>query len=119
MTWRKGFGWIPVPVIYVSDLFTGGFAPLVLIMIDEKYRSDEGLHVHELEHIEQAYRLLLLPHALLYFLSRRYRLWSEVAAYRRQIAFYGASASIEFAVRHLVERYRLGITEDEARVRLR
>ncbi|MDP1907312.1 MAG: hypothetical protein Q8K85_03350 [Hyphomicrobium sp.] len=118
MRWVRAFGWLPVPVFYVRGLFAGGFAPLVLILIDEKYRADEGLHQHELEHIEQAYRLLLLPHALLYVLFRRYRLRSEVAAYRRQIAAYGAGASIEFAVRHLVEGYRLGITAEEARALL-
>jgi hypothetical protein len=112
----RAFGWLPIPVFYVEDL--GGFAGKGFgfwILVLEQYRTDRGLHEHELEHCEQALLTLLVGHKLLYWLSRRYRLLAEVQAYRRQIAAYGAGASIEFAVQFLATRYDLQITEAEAR----
>ena len=109
------FGWIPVPVFYVKRLFADGFSPLVFVLIKEKSRSDEALHQHELEHIKQAYRLALLPYAILYLLSKRYRLWAEVKAYRVQIK---AGLRLDSAAWYLSKNYRLGITQDEAKAYL-
>ena len=115
MKWLFAFGWIPVPVFYVSKLFAGGFSPLVCIFIQSKYRTDEGLHIHELNHIEQAYKMFLLPFGFMYLVSKDFRLKVEIDSYKKQIAFYGPGQSIEFAVRILATDYGLGKTEKEIR----
>jgi len=116
MTWLKAFGWLPAPVFYTDMIEPwGGKQILFLILIHPKYRDDAGIHQHELEHVEQAWKLALIGHSLAYLLSRKYRLWAEVQAYRRQIAVYGTGAAIEFAVNALVNKYDLQITETEAR----
>lgn len=106
------FGFIPVPVFYVSRLFADGFSPLVCIFIKNVCRGDEGLHQHELEHIRQAYKTLLLPHALLYLLWGPYRQWAEVEAYKVSIAY---GMSVDLAARYLSTNYRLGVSLAEAR----
>jgi len=114
--WLFAFGWIPVPVFYVRWLpfGAGGVSWIVAIFILEKYRADEGLHQHELTHARQAWRLLLVGHALLYLFYAPYRQWAEVEAYRVQIAVYGPGRSIDFAVKALATKYQLGISEDGA-----
>jgi hypothetical protein len=109
------FGWLPAPVFYLESLGGwGGLAVGPIIFITEKYRDDQGLHLHELEHVEQAWRGLLVVHGLRYRFQRSYRLRAEVAAYRRQIAA-KPQASIDYAVRALAHKYDLRITEGEAR----
>jgi hypothetical protein len=39
----------------------------------------------------------------------------EVAAYKKQIAFYGPGHSIDFAVKCLMDDYGLSLTEQQAR----
>lgn len=111
------FGWVPVPVFYVPWLpfKAGGIGLLVCILLLERHRADAALHEHELEHVEQAWRGLLVIHGVLYLVWPPYRLWAEVCAYRRQIARMGPGASIDFAVKLLTTRYRLRLTEAEAR----
>lgn len=121
MKWLKAFGWIPVPVFYTENMDEkfGGMMRIIvipMIFIRPKYRdTDLGIHMHELEHAEQAWRHLLLFHALLYWLSDRYRLWAEVVAYRRQIACYPEGTSIDFAVNALTSKYDLDVTVERAR----
>jgi len=113
------FGWLPVPVFYVKHLFAGGFTPLVMIFIKDKYRTDEGLHRHELYHVEQAYKLLLVPFALLYLFSVKFRFKVELAAYRVQMLYLssngGPSLSREQAVSFLYRDYGLHMTEADIR----
>jgi hypothetical protein len=116
------FGWWPVPVFYLPRLWgtVGGFAPLLCILLLEKYRDtsqvdNRAILEHELEHIEQTLKGLLIVHALLYLLVPRYRLWAEVRAYRRQIACYPAGTPVDFAARALATKYRLKISEEGAR----
>lgn len=54
-------------------------------------------------------------HGLLYVTLRKYRLACEVSAYRTQLRQYGLNADMEFAVRALVDKYKLGLTDDQAR----
>jgi hypothetical protein len=117
MSWLYAFGWLPVPVFYARRLFgMGGIAwGLVFIVIRSDFRDNRGKHEHELEHIEQAYRGLLVVYALRYLCSRSYRFHAEVAAYKREIATYPAGTSIDFAVRALVNEYGLQVSEDDAR----
>ncbi len=123
MNWRFAFGFIPVPVFYVAwGWLIGGFTPCVCIFMLPIYRTDEGLHRHELLHAEQAWKMLLLPYALLYLLWPAFRLKMEIAGYREQFKWPSANGGPPLtpaeAARFLATDYRLGITEDEARALL-
>lgn len=132
-------------LIQLSEKLPNGFVgtaqgPLIKLLY--KYKDDVGLIEHEKMHVRQWYAvlgaglllctlltLLILPslwplyglapfgHQMLYKLVRPYRRWSEVQAYRKQIAI-GGYASNEFAVTALVEKYDLRLGADEARALL-
>ena len=120
----------------------GGAAQGPLIKLLPKYQHDVGLLEHEKTHVRQWYAVLALGmlvsallallvsptfwigcavapslHPLLYKFARPYRRWSEVQAYRKQIAL-GNYISTEFAVTALVEKYDLSLSVDEARALL-
>ena len=125
----------------VSEDF-GGETYGPLIRLRPKYANDHGLLEYEKTHVRQWYALMaigvllctmltlfassalwpvygLAPwlHTLLYKFVRPYRRWSEVQAYRKQIAT-GGYNNAEFAVTALVEKYGLRLTVDEARTLL-
>jgi len=62
----------------------GGAAYGPIIIIREKYKNDKGLHEHELFHAKQWW-LTLGTHGIWYKLIPKYRYWSEIWAYRRQV----------------------------------
>ena len=120
----------------------GGTAQGPLIKLLPKYQHDVGLIEHEKTHVRQWYAVLgiglllctLLAlkvspafwiacgvppflHQLLYRFVRPYRHWSEVRAYRQQLAV-GGYTSNDFAVTALAEKYDLGLSVDEARALL-
>lgn len=106
---------LPAVVVYSEGLpeHIGGMAQTFVVVIHPKYRDDRGIHQHELEHVKQWYvtvAAVLLLAALAYFGGqfgmagglaiasigtdgvlyrrwRRFRLWSEAAAYARQMRF--------------------------------
>lgn len=107
------------PFTYYTDdmeAWQGGYAFGPVIKIRLKYRDDEGIYQHELTHVKQWLTTLTL-HWFLYRI-RRYRLWSEVQAYRKQMLYPNANGgflSIERAAQFLAgEKYDLGITEAQA-----
>ena len=129
---------------YCKDLSNGfgGTTKGPLIKILTKYKDDSGLLEHEKVHVRQWYAVLalmlslsalvtllvstslwplcglaLVSHQLLYKLVRPYRRWSEVQAYRKQIAI-GGYTSNEFAVNALVEKYNLNLSVNEAKMLL-
>ena len=55
--------------------------PVITLEVD----APGYVYQHELEHVKQWYMTLGL-HGLLYKFSKRYRLWSEVRAYKQSIA---------------------------------
>lgn len=97
----------------------GGATNGPIIRILEKYRNDEGIYRHELEHVKQGAVLLFVVHALLYLFVRRYRQWAEARAYGVQMNFpdrNGEHLSLDLAAYRLaLPCYDLGITQDEAR----
>jgi len=123
----------------------GGTAQGPLIKLLPKYQHDVGLIEHEKTHVRQWYALMALGlsvcallallallaspgfwigcvvapllHPLLYKFIRPYRLWSEVRAYRKQIAV-GGYVSNAFAVAALVDKYGLSLSIDEAKALL-
>lgn len=108
------------PLAYTKNgkaMSRGGAAILMFVFIKPKYRGDEGLHRHELEHVRQLYASLWL-HGILYRRSRKYRLWSEARAYREQMRYpdaKGMCMTMRSAAAKLAgEKYALGLTQDQA-----
>lgn len=132
----------------------GGDTRAFVVFIRPKYRQDEGIREHELTHVWQwwmgcvigffasglaAWFYLLQPwwswlvsgallggtaHVLLYYFSRRYRLWAEARAYRQQMLYpdrNGVRLSLDEAAVRLGdnELYKLGVTVDQAREALK
>lgn len=108
-------------VFYVTNLpdGIGGQTIGPVVRIAEKYRYDEGIFRHELEHVRQGLALFFLPHALLYRFVRRYRLWAEARAYSIQMRYpdrNGKCLPLALAAYRLaLPVYDLGITPAEAR----
>ena len=80
---------LPSLVVYTERVPKGsaGCANGPVIRILPEYKNDEGLLQHELIHVQQAYRLLFIFHALLYYFNDSYRLQAEVEAYRKQLEY--------------------------------
>lgn len=121
------------PAFYVNSLppNVGGRTNLFVIRILEKYRNDEGIYQHEIQHVKQwavasivgciiAY--LIYPplagigialHGALYKLIPEYRLWTEVEAYKKQLKYYPDDRSLLFA-EFIATRYNLPIAKENA-----
>ncbi|MDD3938098.1 hypothetical protein [Rhodoferax sp.] len=114
-----------------------------LIRIKPAYKNDAGIHAHELVHVAQFWRfgfvgfgvaalLMFVPqfgefawaapiaaaagfglHSILYMASKRYRLWSEVSAYKEQLKHYTDDRRQLFAW-FIYAHYGLDVTQDEA-----
>ena len=52
-------------------------------------------------------------HALLYLLSAKYKLWSEVQAYKRQAQYYADDRRLKFAG-YISKYYKLNISTEDA-----
>lgn len=94
-----------------------GYSKAWFIRIRPAYKDDLGLLAHEEEHVRQWWVTLGIS-SILYLLSRRYRLWAEVKAYKEQLRWYPAAdhqdeARRAFAIR-LANHYGLDITIGEA-----
>lgn len=112
----KAFGLIPVPVFY-TDSNLGGYDARdywLFIRMKKAFKHDEGLHQHELKHIEQTWKGLVVIHFALYHLWKRYRMRCEVKAYRRQM-HYPPYLTLDQAAMLLSTKYDLGISFAEAK----
>ena len=104
----------PLTFYIKSGKIPSGFAGLTfgpVVLIDEAYRDDRGLLVHELTHVQHwavltalcsAVLWWLMPYdnvwtqlaisatiyGLLYQIVAPFRLWAEIHCYRRQLAVY-------------------------------
>lgn len=94
-------------ILYVSFLPTGGFTcSQHLILINSKYRGDQGLLAHERMHQVQMADVGTLWFWWRYATHQPFRLRAEVEAYRVQIAH---GANIDKMAEHLARGYRIGI----------
>lgn len=103
-------------IFYTNSLIPKGAVVCArgpFIFIRPEYRGDTGLLAHEQVHVRQAWRGLLIIHALCYLLSPRYKLECEVEAYREQAKHYQDDRLPKFA-RFISERYGLKISTDDA-----
>lgn len=83
-----------------------------LIFIRPEYKNDIGLLKHEKVHVKQWYRTIGL-HSFLYLLSEKYRLKSEVEAYKKQLEYSPREADL-YAL-FISNNYNINIEKDEAK----
>ena len=103
--------WLQVKITDDMLDWQAGCAWAWIVKIRPKYRDDAGLLAHELVHVRQWWRLLIL-HPILYAWSKRYRLRCEVEAYREQLTY--CSANRDLFGYSIASRYGLEITAEEA-----
>ncbi|GAB5378956.1 MAG: hypothetical protein Alis3KO_01090 [Aliiglaciecola sp.] len=131
---------LPHITLYTKQV-SGGKALTFISLINPKYRDDEGLHEHEKTHIlhnwcfalvsaiglltwaqldetnaTYAYwALAVCPFIgnFVHLVSRRFRLWAEVKAYRVQLRY--SPQHLHHFVRFLVDNYNLKINDNKAK----
>ena len=100
-------------MIVCTKFIPNGFAAFSFwpfIFVRPEYRADTALIEHELVHYrEQAWITPIW--VVLYLVSRKFRLASEVRAYTRQIELGGVTRE---QAAHALLSYRLGITYGKA-----
>lgn len=99
---------------------SAGYAKAWFIRVRPEYEDDKGLFQHELRHVRQFWRTLGF-HSLMYLLIKRYRLASEVEAYKVQLEYIpGEMKEInrkKFSNR-ISTRYGLKISKEDAYILL-
>jgi hypothetical protein len=107
-------------VFYTNRFIPKNFAGYTrgpFIFIRPEYRNDAGLLAHERVHVRQWLRTLML-HPLLYALSDKYKLASEVEAYREQSKYDSDDCTLRYAG-YLANNYSLSISVADAHAKLR
>lgn len=130
---------IPIPIFYTNRFmkeWVGGVSLGLFILIRPKYKYDEGIHAHELEHCRQFYGLAFVYILFYWLLSKqgifdfsliyasvgfslhglfrvfdRYRYWSELQAYQCQLRLSEASKCarrLKWYATAISTRYKLG-----------
>ena len=87
-------------------------APFPIILIRPKYRDDEGLLQHELQHLKDMYAGWIILYCIRYFFSKKWRLHYELRGYWTQLEY--SPQHIRLFAYFLATKYRLGIDEDKA-----
>jgi hypothetical protein len=104
----------PAIIVYTEKLpqdWAGGWCYGPLILIRPRHKDNKGLLVHELFHSTQFW-LTLGIHGILYSLIPKYRYWSEIWAYRRQLKH--SVGSEKYFAQVIAKHYRLDVTEEQA-----
>jgi hypothetical protein len=108
------WGALPVPVLSVHRL-PGRLVGVSLgaaIIVRSDYHEDWPTIVHELEHCKQFWRGGLVVHFLRYYMSRLYRLKSELSAFGAELAAcdpHEQALRLDDAARALASGYRIGL----------
>ena len=104
--------------VFYTDRFIpkrfGGvlLAPLPIILIRPKYKGDEGLLQHELQHLEDMVKDWILLYCLRYTFSKKWRLHYELRGYWTQLEY--SPQYIRLFARFIATKYRLDISEEKA-----
>ena len=120
MEWRSVFKLIPVPVFYMDDMpeIVGGQAKGAIIRIRPRYYSDEGIHQHELAHVELFWAIFGLK-VFVAAVSKTFRIWNEARAYRVQMRYpdaFGQYLLLDTAAARLAgPHYGFGLTLEQAK----
>jgi hypothetical protein len=106
---------LPHLTFYVDSLprNAAGVANGPIIRIRKDKRDDEGLWLHEYEHVRQWY-VTLFTHGIWYLTVRRYRAWAEARAYAAQVRPDRSDLDV-MARRMAGPLYNLKMTVDECR----
>lgn len=105
--------------MYPFTFYTNRFIPAehaacargFVIFIRPEYKDDKGLLAHEMEHVYQWCATIGL-HSFFYLLSKQYRLWAEVEAYKEQLK-YSPGNELRFA-EFIADKYGLNVSAEEA-----
>lgn len=111
------YGIFPALVVYTDRIKAGfaGCANAMVVRIRPAKAADEGILEHELTHVRQSYRGLIVIFALRYLFSKSFRLDSEIEAYRKQLECSADKpASVKTFAGFLATKYDLGINAEEA-----
>jgi hypothetical protein len=114
------YGVIPVPII-ASPWLPGRIVGLSLgfaVLVRDDYADDEPTLVHELVHCKQFFRSGGLLHFVLYFISTKYRLRTEIEAYRAEIDSCKADIAVsrlEESASALAHGYRLKLSASQCK----
>jgi hypothetical protein len=104
----------PPTLIFYTERFMkdwqGAAARGPFVTIREKYRDNRGLLEHELFHSLQWWMTLGL-HSLLYLFVPKYRYWSEIWAYRRQLKY--SPGRERLYAGFVATHYNLKVTEEQ------
>jgi len=107
-------------MVFYTDKFIpkrfAGYTIGPFIWIRPKYKDDIGLLTHEKTHAKQWYYTLGIS-SFLYLVSKKYRLWAEVQAYKAQFKCPPANVQNSYRVAYskfISERYGLNVTSNEA-----
>jgi hypothetical protein len=120
---KSVYGVIPVPII-ASPWLPGRIVGLSLgfaVVVRDDYAQDEPTLVHELVHCKQFFRSGGLLHFVLYFVSTKYRLRTEIEAYRAEIDSCEANVALsrlEESASALAHGYRLKLSASECKTLL-
>lgn len=114
------YKFIPVPIFYTNWMpskDTGGYF-FGYIAIRPKYKLDESIHMHELEHAKQNIKCFYLL-LFLYLFNRKVRMWAEVRAYQKQLQYKPAILNVKkyreyYALFLTNKKYRLNINIKQA-----
>jgi len=82
------WGFVPVPFVIVPRLpgRIAGISLGMVVVVRREYGDDWPTVVHELEHCKQFWRGGTVLHLLRYLIDPRYRLRSELGAYRAELS---------------------------------
>lgn len=108
---------VPIPIFYSFWIMDRAAISLGLfIVVSKDLKHDKTTIQHELVHCKQFYRTLGL-HMILYSISDKYRLNSEIEAYRKtiEVAGYTEQSQSEWIVKSIYKDYELSITKAEIR----
>ena len=96
----------------VDDIKGGGWGQARAMFVTLEKAAPDYVYQHELAHVKQFYLTLGL-HGVLYRFVKRYRLWSEVQAYKQSIRHGRPLAS---AAKGLMwDKYGFDLTLDQAK----
>lgn len=106
-------------LVFYTDRFIKPWAAATtygpIICIRPEHKGDEGLLQHEKVHVRQWYRTLGL-HGILYTISKKYRLSSEIEAYAVSLKYY--PSSLDHYAKVVAENYGVGVGVDVVKAML-
>jgi hypothetical protein len=123
LTIKSVYGFIPVPII-ASPWLPGRIVGLSLgiaVLVRDDYANDEPTLIHELVHCKQFFRSGGLLHFLRYFLSTKYRLSTEIEAYKAELASCDSgikAARLDESASALAHGYRLNMSAAQCKALL-